>query len=37
MYRITQRDPYLRRAVAELRAAANFRDWNPAVFTIQRR
>jgi hypothetical protein len=32
MYRVTMRDPYLRRAVAELRAAANFRDWNPAVF-----
>jgi len=33
MYRITQRDPYLRRAVLELRAAAAFRDWNPVVFT----
>jgi hypothetical protein len=33
MYRITQRDPYLRRAMSELRAAAGFRDWNPAVFT----
>ncbi len=33
MYRITQREPYSRRAVAELRAAAAFRDWNPAVFT----
>jgi hypothetical protein len=32
MYRVTSRDSYLRRAVAELRAAANFRDWNPAVF-----
>ena len=32
MYRITLRDPYLRRAVAELRAGANFRDWNPAIF-----
>ncbi len=33
MYRITQREPYQRRAVAELRAAAGFRDWNPAVFS----
>lgn len=33
MYRITQREPYQRRAVAELRAAANFRDWNPGVFS----
>jgi hypothetical protein len=32
MHRVTGRDPYLRRAVAELRAAANFRDWNPGVF-----
>ena len=32
MYRITQREPYQRRAVAELRAAASFRDWNPAIF-----
>jgi Heparinase II/III-like protein len=32
MYRITQREPYQRRAMAELRAAAGFRDWNPAVF-----
>ncbi len=32
MYRLTQRDPYQKRALAELRAAANFRDWNPAVF-----
>ena len=32
MYRITQREPYQRRAMAELRAAANFRDWNPAIF-----
>ncbi len=32
MYRITQREPYQRRAAAELRAAAGFRDWNPAVF-----
>lgn len=33
MYRITLREPYQRRAVGELRAAANFRDWNPANFT----
>jgi len=33
MYRITLREPYQRRAVAELRAAAAFRDWNPAVFS----
>lgn len=33
MYRLTLREPYLRRAIGELRAAANFRDWNPAVFT----
>lgn len=33
MYRITLREPYWRRAAAELRAAANFRDWNPAVFS----
>ena len=32
MYRITLREPYQRRAVSELRAAANFRDWNPAIF-----
>ncbi len=32
MYRLTQKEPYLRRAVVELRAAANFRDWNPQVF-----
>jgi hypothetical protein len=32
MYRLSGRDPYLRRAVLELRAAANFRDWNPARF-----
>lgn len=32
MYRVTLREAYLRRAVAELRAAAGFRDWNPAVF-----
>jgi hypothetical protein len=33
MYRITNRDPYLRRCVLELRAAANFKDWNPSRFT----
>lgn len=33
MYRLTLREPYLRRAIAELRAAASFKDWNPAVFT----
>ena len=33
MYRLTQREPYQRRAAAELRAAASFRDWNPAVFS----
>lgn len=33
MYRLTLREPYLRRAIGELRAAANFRDWNPAIFT----
>ncbi|HYA15918.1 MAG TPA: heparinase II/III family protein [Bryobacteraceae bacterium] len=33
MYRLTGRDPYLRRAAAELRATAAFRDWNPAHFT----
>jgi hypothetical protein len=32
MYRLSGRDPYLRRAVLELHAAANFRDWNPARF-----
>jgi hypothetical protein len=32
IYRLTSREPLLRRAVAELRAAANFRDWNPAIF-----
>src|SRR5580700_11511734 len=32
MYRLTQREPYLRRAVGELRAGAGFRDWNPVVF-----
>ena len=33
MYRLTLREPYLRRAVAELKAAAAFRDWNPALFS----
>jgi hypothetical protein len=33
MYRLTAREPYLRRAVAELRSAASFRDWNPQHFT----
>ena len=32
MYRLTQRDAYQKRAVAELRAVAGFRDWNPNVF-----
>ncbi len=34
MYRLTLARTlgYLRRAVSELRAAANFRDWNPAIF-----
>jgi hypothetical protein len=32
MYRLTLREPYLRRAIGELRAGAGFRDWNPAVF-----
>ena len=32
MYRISGRDSWLRRAVMELNAAANFRDWNPARF-----
>jgi len=32
MYRLTGRDPYLKRVVAELRAGAAFRDWNPAIF-----
>jgi hypothetical protein len=32
MYRLTKKETYLRRAVAELRAVANFRDWNPQVF-----
>lgn len=33
MYRVTLREPYLRRAVTELRTAANWHDWNPAVST----
>lgn len=33
MYRVTLREPYQRRALAELRAAAAFRDWNPAIFS----
>jgi len=32
MYRLTPKESYLRRAMAELRAAAGFRDWNPQVF-----
>lgn len=32
MYRLTKRDPWLRRAIMELNAAANFRDWNPTRF-----
>ncbi len=32
MYRISKRDPWLRRAIMELNAAANFRDWNPGRF-----
>ncbi|HEX4134481.1 MAG TPA: heparinase II/III family protein [Bryobacteraceae bacterium] len=32
MYRLTQRDSYQKRAVAELRAGAAFKDWNPAIF-----
>jgi hypothetical protein len=33
MYRVTGRESYQKRAVAELRAAANFHDWNPAIFS----
>jgi hypothetical protein len=33
MYRITLREPYQKRAVAELRAAAGFPNWNPGNFT----
>jgi hypothetical protein len=32
MYRLTGRDPWLRRAVMELNAAAAFKDWNPQRF-----
>jgi hypothetical protein len=32
MYRLTGRETYQKRAVAELRAGAGFRDWNPAIF-----
>jgi hypothetical protein len=32
VYRISKRDPWLRRAVMELNAAASFRDWNPSRF-----
>jgi hypothetical protein len=32
MYRLSGRDPWLRRAVMELNAAASFRDWNPGRF-----
>lgn len=32
MYRLTGRDPWLRRAIMELNAAAAFKDWNPARF-----
>ena len=32
MYRLTAKDPWLRRAIMELKAAANFRDWNPTRF-----
>ena len=32
MYRLTGREPWLRRAVMELNAAANFKDWNPQRF-----
>lgn len=32
MYRLTGRDPWLRRAIMELNAAAGFKDWNPARF-----
>lgn len=32
MYRLTGRDPWLRRAIMELNAAANFKDWNPSRF-----
>ncbi len=32
MYRLSGRDPWLRRAIMELNAAAAFKDWNPARF-----
>ena len=32
MYRLTGRDPWLRRAIMELNACAAFRDWNPTRF-----
>ena len=32
MYRLTGREPWLRRAVMELTAAAAFKDWNPQRF-----
>lgn len=32
MYRLAKRDPWLRRAIMELNAAASFRDWNPTRF-----
>jgi hypothetical protein len=32
MYRLAKRDPWLRRAIMEMNAAANFRDWNPTRF-----
>lgn len=32
MFRISGRDPWLRRAIMELNAVASFRDWNPARF-----
>ncbi len=32
MYRLSGRDPWLRRAIMELNAGAAFRDWNPARF-----
>ena len=32
MYRLTASDSYSRRAIGELRAAANFRDWNAGAF-----
>lgn len=32
MFRLTGRDAWLRRAVMEMNAASNFRDWNPGRF-----